>query len=116
MKSKTNMTSVNPNNLKNESVNTRILRQYNELKEQHPDARLLFRCGDFYESYMEDAKRVSEILGITLTKDDRNKEQPLLIAGFPYYNLDIYLPKLIRAGERICICDQLWDNKQEDIS
>ena len=86
------------------------MRQYNNLKEKHPDALLLFRCGDFYETYKEDAVTASKILGITLTKsskqlDDKGKQ--LQMAGFPFHALDSYLPKLIRAGQRVAICDQL---------
>lgn len=84
-----------------------ILKQYEELKAKHPDALLLFRIGDFYEAYNEDAVEVSEILGITLTK---SKDKQL--AGFPFRALDIYLPKLIRAGKRVAICDQLEDPKK----
>lgn len=85
-----------------------ILKQYDELKAKHPEAVLLFRCGNFYESYREDAKAVAEILGVTLTcrhSDNVN------IAGFPFHALDTYLPKLIRAGKRVAICDQLEDKK-----
>ena len=85
--------------------------QYNKLKEQYPDATLLFRCGEFYESYFADAKKVSEILGITLT---RRKGESMYMAGFPYTALDIYLPKLIRAGLRIAICDELSAPKGEN--
>lgn len=85
-----------------------ILKQFDELKAKHPDAVLLFRCGDFYESYKEDAEAIAEILGITLTR--RNGEN-ISMAGFPYHALDTYLPKLIRAGKRVAICDQLEDKK-----
>lgn len=78
-------------------------KQFKELKEMHPDTLLLFRCGDFYESYQEDAESASRILGITLTRDKAGDRQ----AGFPYHALDTYLPKLIRAGHRIAICDEL---------
>lgn len=78
-------------------------KQFTELKDEHPDYLLLFRCGDFYESYQEDAESASRILGITLTKD---KEGDIL-AGFPHRALDTYLPRLIRAGLRIAICDEL---------
>ena len=81
------------------------MRQWKELKAKHPDALLLFRVGDFYEMYEQDAKRGSEILGVTLTK--RNGSQDSYLAGFPHHALDTYLPKLIRAGERVAICDQL---------
>lgn len=85
-----------------------ILKQYDELKAKHPEAVLLFRCGDFYESYREDAKAVAEILGVTLTRRHSDKVN---IAGFPFHALDTYLPKLIRAGKRVAICDQLEDKK-----
>lgn len=87
-----------------------ILAQFKSLKEKHPDALMLFRQGDFYETYMDDAEKASRILGITLTKSSKQKDfngQPLKMAGFPYHALDTYLPKLIRAGQRVAICDQL---------
>ena len=89
---------------------TPMLKQFYELKGKHPDAVLLFRCGDFYETYCQDAEKASKILGITLTKSSHTKDadgKPLAMAGFPYHALDTYLPKLIRAGERVAICDQL---------
>lgn len=93
-----------------------IIKQYNDLKQKHPDAMLLFRCGDFYETYKDDAVKASDILGITLTKHSKRMDdegQPLKMAGFPYHALDTYLPKLIRAGERVAICDQIEDSKQK---
>ena len=93
-----------------------IIKQYNDLKQKHPDALLLFRCGDFYETYKEDAVKASNILGITLTKHSKRMDEegmPLMMAGFPYHALDTYLPKLIRAGERIAICDQLESPRQK---
>lgn len=98
-----------------------MLKQFYDLKGKHPDAVLLFRCGDFYETYCQDAEKASKILGITLTKSSRTKDadgKPLAMAGFPYHSLDTYLPKLIRAGERIAICDQLETPKRvtEEIS
>ena len=93
-----------------------IIKQYNDLKQKHPDALLLFRCGDFYETYKEDAVKVSNILGITLTKHSKRMDEegkPLKMAGFPYHALDTYLPKLIRAGERVAICDQLESPRQK---
>ena len=93
-----------------------IIKQYNELKQKHPDALLLFRCGDFYETYKEDAEKASNILGITLTQHSKRMDdngKPLKMAGFPYHALDTYLPKLIRAGERVAICDQLESPKQK---
>ena len=93
---------------------TPMMRQYYDLKSKHPDAVLLFRCGDFYETYNLDAKVCAEILGITLTW--RNNVFPHnhetyegAMAGFPHHALDTYLPKLVRAGKRIAICDQLED-------
>lgn len=93
-----------------------IIKQYNELKQKHPDALLLFRCGDFYETYKEDAVKASDILGITLTQHSKRMDEegkPLKMAGFPFHALDTYLPKLIRAGERVAICDQLDSPKQK---
>lgn len=93
-----------------------IIKQYNDLKQKHPDALLLFRCGDFYETYKEDAVKASNILGITLTKHSKRMDKegkPLKMAGFPYHALDTYLPKLIRAGERVAICDQLESPRQK---
>lgn len=93
---------------------TPMMRQFLELKAKHPDAILLFRCGDFYETYCADAVVASEILGITLTKRSNGKNpaaQVTEMAGFPFHALDTYLPKLIRAGKRVAICDQLEDPK-----
>jgi DNA mismatch repair protein MutS len=81
-----------------------LTEQYNQMKEKHPDAVLLFRVGDFYESYFHDAVTVSETLGITLTKRSDDVTE---MAGFPHHALDTYLPKLTRAGLRVAICDQL---------
>ena len=92
-----------------------LVQQYLDLKKKHPDAILLFRCGDFYETYKDDAVKASKILGITQTKSNGRKDdegKPLAMAGFPYHALDTYLPKLIRAGERVAICDQLEMPKQ----
>ena len=83
---------------------TPMMKQFYDLKAKHPDALLLFRCGDFYETYNEDASVAADILGITLTKRSS-------MAGFPHHALDTYLPKLIRAGKRVAICDQLEDPK-----
>ncbi len=93
---------------------TPMMKQYYDLKAKHPDAVMLFRCGDFYETYCEDAVLASEILGITLTKRSNvgKDGEPVEMAGFPYHALDTYLPKLIRAGRRVAICDQLEDPKQ----
>ena len=83
----------------------KMVETFNELKAKHPDAVILFRVGDFYESYFDDAKKVSEVLGITLTK--RSGEDGYYLAGFPHHALDTYLPKLIRAGLRVAICDDI---------
>lgn len=88
-----------------------MMKQYFELKAKHPDAIMLFRCGDFYETYSEDAVAASEILGITLTKRANGQSKTVEMAGFPHHALDTYLPKLIRAGRRVAICDQLEDPK-----
>ncbi len=94
---------------------TPMMRQFMELKSKHPDALLLFRCGDFYETYSDDAIVASEILGITLTRRSSaigtRKDAAVAMAGFPHHALDTYLPKLIRAGKRVAICDQLEDPK-----
>ena len=92
-------------------VLTPMMKQFLDLKAKHPDALLLFRCGDFYETYSTDAVVASEILGITLTKRANGKEKTIEMAGFPHHALDTYLPKLIRAGRRVAICDQLEDPK-----
>ncbi|WP_418828231.1 DNA mismatch repair protein MutS [Phocaeicola sp.] len=88
-----------------------MMKQYFDLKAKHPDAIMLFRCGDFYETYSEDAVTASEILGITLTKRANGQGKTVEMAGFPHHALDTYLPKLIRAGRRVAICDQLEDPK-----
>lgn len=92
-------------------VLTPMMKQFLDLKAKHPDAVMLFRCGDFYETYSTDAVIASEILGITLTKRANGKEKTVEMAGFPYHALDTYLPKLVRAGKRVAICDQLEDPK-----
>ena len=91
-----------------------MMRQFRDLKAKHPDALLLFRCGDFYETYQEDAVIAAEILGIALTKRNNGasgQAQETAMAGFPYHALDTYLPRLVRAGKRVAICDQLEDPK-----
>ena len=88
-----------------------MMKQFFELKAKHPDAIMLFRCGDFYETYSEDAIVASEILGITLTKRANGQAKSVEMAGFPFHALDTYLPKLVRAGKRVAICDQLEDPK-----
>jgi antirestriction protein ArdC len=95
---------------------TPILRQYDDLKKKHPDALLLFRTGDFYQTYRDDARKASSILGITLTRNSQIKDRegkPLETAGFPQHALDTYLPKLIRAGERVAICDQIESSQRQ---
>ena len=92
-------------------VLTPMMKQYFELKAKHPDAVMLFRCGDFYETYSEDAIVAAEILGITLTKRANGQAKHVEMAGFPFHALDTYLPKLVRAGKRVAICDQLEDPK-----
>jgi DNA mismatch repair protein MutS len=96
---------------KAEVVETPLMKQYNSIKAQHPDALLLFRVGDFYETFGEDAIRASRILGIVLTRRANGSAAYIELAGFPHHSLDIYLPKLVRAGERVAICDQLEDPK-----
>ena len=88
-----------------------MMQQFFDLKAKHPEALLLFRCGDFYETYCDDAVEASQILGITLTKRNNGASQGDAMAGFPHHALDTYLPKLIRAGRRVAICDQLEDPK-----
>ena len=88
-----------------------MMKQFLDLKAKHPDAVMLFRCGDFYETYSTDAVVAAEILGITLTKRANGKGKTVEMAGFPHHALDTYLPKLVRAGKRVAICDQLEDPK-----
>jgi len=95
----------------NETELTPMMKQFYSLKSKHPDAIMLFRCGDFYETYAQDAVIAADILGITLTKRANGQCQGVEMAGFPYHALDTYLPKLIRAGKRVAICDQLEDPK-----
>lgn len=92
-------------------VETPLMKQYYSVKAKHPDAVLLFRVGDFYETFGEDAIRASEILGITLTKRANGAASSVELAGFPHHSLDTYLPKLVRAGQRVAICEQLEDPK-----
>ncbi len=92
-------------------VETPLMKQYFEMKQKHPDAILLFRVGDFYETFSEDAIAASEILGITLTRRANGSAQYVELAGFPHHALDTYLPKLVRAGKRVAICEQLEDPK-----
>lgn len=93
------------------AVETPLMKQYNNIKSKHPDAILLFRIGDFYETFMEDAVKTSSILGITLTKRANGSASYIDLAGFPHHSLDTYLPKLVRAGLRVAICEQLEDPK-----
>src|SRR5512137_197395 len=92
-------------------VETPLMKQYFAIKTKHPDAILLFRVGDFYETFGEDAIRTSEILGITLTRRANGSASFVELAGFPYHALDTYLPRLVRAGQRVAICEQLEDPK-----
>jgi DNA mismatch repair protein MutS len=95
----------------NNIVQTPLMKQYFGVKAKYPDAILLFRVGDFYETFCDDAITVSEILGITLTKRANGAAQHVELAGFPYHALDTYLPKIVRAGQRVAVCDQLEDPK-----
>ena len=106
---KTKRSQLSQNEKEQKGKYSSIMKQWKELKGKHPDALLLFRIGDFYEMYKQDAKRGSEVLGITLTKMNGSKDFHL--ARFPHQALDTYLPKLIRAGERVAICDQLESKK-----
>lgn len=94
-----------------EIVSTPLMKQYNSIKAKHPDAILLFRVGDFYETFSDDAIKTSEILGIVLTRRANGSASYIELAGFPYHALDTYLPKLVRAGQRVAICEQLEDPK-----
>ncbi|HOG20430.1 MAG TPA: DNA mismatch repair protein MutS [Salinivirgaceae bacterium] len=94
------------------AAKTPLMRQYYKIKEKHPDAVLLFRVGDFYETFEKDAIKTAEILGITLTRRANGAASSVELAGFPYHALDTYLPKLVRAGQRVAICEQLEDPKQ----
>ena len=92
-------------------LSTPMMKQFRDIKQQYPDALLLFRCGDFYETYCEDAVTAAKILNITLTHRNNKNASPIEMAGFPFHALDTYLPKLVRAGHRVAICDQLEDPK-----
>lgn len=96
---------------KSSLTNTPLMQQYQEMKKKHPDAVLLFRVGDFYEIFGKDAVTASEILGITLTRRANGRDKYIELAGFPHHSLDTYLPKLVRAGQRVAICEQLEDSK-----
>ena len=90
---------------------TPLMKQYNTIKEKYPDAMLLFRVGDFYETFGEDAIKAAQVLGITLTHRNNGGEK-IELAGFPHHSVNTYLPKLVKAGMRVAICDQLEDPKQ----
>lgn len=114
MPQQTNKNSRHMAQKKNDDGLTPMMRQFYTFKKEHPDALLLFRCGDFYETYADDAVEAAKILGITLTRRSNGKNPSSAaceMAGFPYHALDTYLPKLIRAGKRVAICDQLEDPK-----
>ncbi|MBR1631674.1 MAG: DNA mismatch repair protein MutS, partial [Paludibacteraceae bacterium] len=96
---------------KAKDIETPMMKQFNDIKAKYPDALLLFRCGDFYETYCEDAVYAAQVLGITLTKRSNGGASDAEMAGFPFHALDTYLPKLVRAGRRVAICDQLEDPK-----
>ncbi len=93
-------------------VETPLMKQYYQMKSKHPDAILLFRVGDFYETFGDDAIKASSILGITLTKRANGSASFVELAGFPYHALDTYMPKLVMAGQRVAICEQLEDPKK----
>ena len=95
-------------------VNTPLMKQYFAIKAEHPDALLLFRVGDFYETFGEDAIQASKALGIVLTKRANGAASSVELAGFPHHAMDTYLPKLVRAGYKVAVCDQLEDPKQTD--
>jgi len=96
---------------KSSSVETPLMKQYNSFKAKYPEAMLLFRVGDFYETYGSDAKKAAEILGIVLTRRSNGSQTTTEMAGFPYHAVDTYLPKLVRAGQKVAICEQLEDPK-----
>ncbi len=96
---------------KKKYVETPLMKQYYEVKAKYPDALLLFRVGDFYETFGDDAIETSKILGITLTKRANGSAQFIELAGFPHHAVDTYLPKLVRAGKRVAICEQLENPK-----
>ena len=101
-----------PTPQKSKVAQTPLMKQYEEMKKKHPDAILLFRVGDFYEMFGKDAVEASEVLGITLTRRMNGKADPIELTGFPHHALDTYLPKFVRAGKRVAICEQLEDPKQ----
>ena len=91
---------------------TPLMKQFNQIKAKYPDAVLLFRVGDFYETFGDDAVKAAKTLGITLTKRHNGSANEIALAGFPHHSINTYLPKLVRAGYRVAICDQLEDPKQ----
>ena len=95
----------------NSDKETPLMKQYHTIKAQYPGAILLFRVGDFYETFSEDARIASKVLGIVLTKRSNGAASDQDLAGFPYHSLDNYLPRLVKAGYRVAICDQLEDPK-----
>src|SRR5690554_1909695 len=97
---------------KREAGQTPLMRQYNSFKAKYPDAILLFRIGDFYETFGEDAIKASSILGIVLTRRANGSASHIELAGFPHHALDTYLPKLVKSGHRVAICEQLEDPKK----
>ena len=103
---------VSEKKIEKKYVETPLMKQYYSIKAVHPDAILLFRVGDFYETFGEDAILTSRILGITLTKRSHGSPGDVELAGFPYHAIDTYLPKLVRAGQRVAICEQLEDPKK----
>ena len=90
---------------------TPMMKQFFSVKAEHPEALLLFRCGDFYETYGDDAVTASKVLGLVLTKRSNAAPDAIAMAGFPHHSLDIYLPRLVRAGYKVAVCDQLEDPK-----
>jgi DNA mismatch repair protein MutS len=91
---------------------TPLIRQYTQIKNKYPDTVLLFRMGDFFETFNDDAVITSKVCGITLTKRNNGAAGEMPLAGFPYHQLDTYLPKLVRAGHRVAVCEQIEDPKQ----
>lgn len=96
----------------NQVTITPMIEQYKAMKKNHPDAILLFRVGDFYETFSDDAIAVSEICGVTLTRRMNGDKTSVELAGFPHHALDTYLPKIVRAGKRVAICEQIEDPKK----
>ena len=93
-------------------TNTPVMKQFLGVKSKYPDCLVLFRMGDFYETFLEDAVIAAKILGIVLTKRSNGKASNVDLAGFPYHSLDTYLPKLVKAGHRVAICEQVEDPKK----